>query len=90
MTAWWLLIAGAGFAGLAVDAYRLRGGSRDAPYEVVEAKILDQSLDGVPLTEQRERRKSVRRQVGNPDAMVWVWGILAVGCLVAALFAGLA
>ncbi|KQW45582.1 MULTISPECIES: hypothetical protein [unclassified Roseateles] len=84
MRFWLLLLVAAVFVGLALDAWRMRGPSRNVPYEI-EAAVRGESLGGLPLWEQRERQKSFRRKVGSLNTVFLVWATLAAGCLLAAL-----
>jgi hypothetical protein len=82
----WLLIPAALFAYLAFDAWRLGTSSEAAPYDT-EAKVRGEPLDGVPLHEQMRRKAWSRRYgMGEPSQVLWVWLILAVGCLAGAAF----
>jgi hypothetical protein len=80
-----LLVAAAVFGYLAVDAWRMgRPLQHDAPY-AIEAKERGESVVGVPVREQLWRKAWHRRYgLGKPSQVVWVWAILAIGCLLAA------
>lgn len=81
-----LLLAAAVFGFLAVDAWRMSAPSHTAPYEV-EAKERSESVAGVPVAEQLRRQSWSRRYgLGALGDVVWLWSILAGGCLVAAIF----
>jgi hypothetical protein len=81
-----LLLAAAVFGLLAVDAWRIGRPPHDAPYQV-EAKERGESVAGVPVSEQLRRQAWHRRfGLGAPGEIVWLWSILAGGCLAAALF----
>jgi hypothetical protein len=82
----WLLIPAALFAYLAFDAWSLGSTSESAPYNI-EANVRGEPLNGVPLREQIRRKAWSRRYgIGEPSQVLWVWLILAAGCLAGAAF----
>lgn len=83
----WPLLPASLFAFLAFDAWRL-GRSSKASYDqayIHEAKLRGEKLDGLSHQERQRRQTwSARHGIGRPQGIVWLWGVLAVGCLVAA------
>jgi hypothetical protein len=73
------------FAWLAVDAWRLRGGMR-LPYAHL-LKLRGQSADHLSLQEQRERQDyDEKKLTGDTDTMFFVFVLLCIGSLAAALY----
>ncbi len=78
------LVLSAFLAWLAVDAWRLRGGSR-IPYAQL-LKLRGQSADHLSLQEQRSRQEyDEQRLTGKTNAMFLVFAVSSLGCLLAAL-----
>jgi hypothetical protein len=81
-----LVLAAAVFGFLAMDAWRMGRPPHKAPYEI-QAKERGESVAGVPVSEQLRRESWHQRYgVGATGGVVWLWSILAAGCLVGALF----
>ena len=79
------LVLSAFLAWLAVDAWRLRGGSR-IPYAQL-AKLRGQSASHLSLQEQRTRQEyDEQRMTGNTNAMFLVFSVASFGSFVAALY----
>lgn len=86
----WLLIPAALFLYLAFDAWRLSVPKHDSLYRS-EAESRGEALGGVPLSEQIQRQSWSRRYGGGATSqVVWVWLLLAFGCLAGAVFEVLA
>lgn len=78
---WLLLAAALFFLWLAYDAWKMAAPAKDIPFSVT-AKALGQSVDGVPMLEQERRRVwNSRYGLGDLSQIVWLWGILALMCV---------
>jgi hypothetical protein len=87
MLPWFLMIASALLAYLAYDAARLSTPADSVPYSQT-AKGLGQDVTHVPLTEQhRLKRWNSAFGLGDLAGTVWLFGILSVGALAAAVLA---
>jgi hypothetical protein len=73
------------FAYLAYDAYRLRSPDRSPSAEEI-AKGLGQDISHLSAAERiRFADWHRRRGLGRPSQMVWLFVILTIGCVAAAL-----
>jgi hypothetical protein len=82
MTSWLLLCAALVFAWLTYDAWQSSIPSADVPYALT-AKGMGQSVSGVSLYEQEKRKDwNARYGIGNLNQIVWLWGVLALACVI--------
>lgn len=80
-----LLALSAVFAWLAVDAWRLRGGSRLPSAQLL--KLRGQAADHLSLQEQQKRQDYDERKItGNTNAIFLVFAVLCMGLLAAATY----
>lgn len=81
MLSWVFLFLAVVFAYLAVDAWRLAVPWHELPFSVI-AKGIGQDVSDVPLAKQLElKRHHAVYGFGDLSGVVWLWAILAVGCI---------